>query len=187
MAGTKGPTRGRGHPRYYSIITTSISEEINKNRFEFLKDQIKDGKTIYIPIDKSGRFVLGSFIAYNRFATVKNWFKSQKLILSEIYELINIASEVIINKTDSFYWYDNSFDNSLNNKMELIENNIIKNKKKIYCNNNTLLDDFKSLCEYLDSRVENENLINYKRSHNFFKNATIILQTPQEYSIMDCL
>lgn len=96
MAGPNGPTRGRGHPNYIGLITTSENYAEQNNRvFDRLVQELRKGKNVVVPTAQ-GKFALGTGIAFNRHfnGNDRPWKKSQHQILRRLDGLAKQASAV---------------------------------------------------------------------------------------------
>lgn len=103
LASRKGPTRGRGHPHYIGVITTSLSFKKNDKVFDFLEQKLRDGNNVVIPL-LSSRYGLGTNAAFRRYKKIKDWYRSQKYHFEKIMQLAKLASEVVI--PEEAFWPD---------------------------------------------------------------------------------
>lgn len=134
MASPDGPSRGRGHPHYVGVITTSLSFVENDLIFSFLEERLEDGADIVIPVCK-GRFALGTGVAFLRYATIQNWYESQHYLFKKIRRLTKKAKEIEI--APGTFWPDCGLTKSTNSVVNISIQNI---------------DDIKELMRYLNDR-----------------------------------
>ncbi len=103
LASRKGPTRGRGHPHYIGIITTSLEFDKNDRVFKDLEAKLLSGANIVIPLISS-RFGLGTNAAFRRHSKIRNWYISQKYLFEKILYLSGLASEIVA--PEGAFWPD---------------------------------------------------------------------------------
>lgn len=108
LAGPRGPTRGRAHPRYVGICTMGTDEiALNGPVFEELGAKLTAGATIVAPTYQ-GKLSLGTGIGATRpgasESVHRDWLKIQGSILSELLQLGRLASGVRI--PEGTYWPD---------------------------------------------------------------------------------
>lgn len=93
MASATGPSKGRGHPNYVGIVTTSLDKPENDAVFSKLESDLQNNKNIVFPM-ANNKFGLGTGIAYNWFNSDNDWKESQKYLLNKIDALISQASQI---------------------------------------------------------------------------------------------